>query len=154
MDSVLIVFVIWSIGQQKALTLLHPHSKIILDEAVHLDSDFLAKSNIMDYSCVFPFRPQPCDSCLHRLLLGVCEENKVLACGLVDTIGMYQLLRPRNKTTQYTAGSYTFAKTLEYKAKQGLNSAKEVTVIPPIEYQHRFVNAMESYFLSSPGEYK
>ncbi|CAL1702515.1 unnamed protein product [Somion occarium] len=110
----------WIEGQQKALTLLHPHSKIILDEAVHLDSDFLAKSNIMDYS----------------LLLGVCEENKVLACGLVDTIG-----------------SYTFAKTLEYKAKQGLNSAKEVTVIPPIEYQHRFVNAMESYFLSSPDRW-
>ena len=48
-------------------------------------------------------------------------------------------------------GSYTFAKTLEYKAKQGLNSGKEVTVIPPIEYQERFVKALDGYFLACPG---
>lgn len=49
------------------------------------------------------------------------------------------------------AGSYTFAKTLEYKAKQNLKSGKEVTVIPPNEYQARFVNAMDGYFLACPG---
>ena len=49
------------------------------------------------------------------------------------------------------AGSYTFAKTLEYKAKQGLNSGKEVTVVPPNEYQERFVSAMDDYFLACPG---
>lgn len=51
------------------------------------------------------------------------------------------------------AGSYTFAKTLEYKAKQGLNanSGKETTVVPPAEYQERFVNALESYFYACPG---
>lgn len=51
-------------------------------------------------------------------------------------------------------GSYTFAKTLEYKAKQGLNSGngKEVTVIPPAEYQERFTNALEKYFLACPGK--
>lgn len=48
-------------------------------------------------------------------------------------------------------GSYTFAKTLEYKAKQGLHSGKEVTVIPPNEYQERFVNAMDNYFVPCPG---
>ena len=50
-------------------------------------------------------------------------------------------------------GSYTFAKTLEYKAKQGLNSGsgKEVTVVPPNEYQERFVSAMDDYFLACPG---
>lgn len=48
-------------------------------------------------------------------------------------------------------GSYTFAKTLEYKAKQNLKSGKEVTVIPPNEYQVRFVNAMDGYFLACPG---
>jgi hypothetical protein len=42
---------------------------------------------------------------------------------------------------------------LEYKAKQGLNSGKDLTVIPPAEYQERFIRAMESYFLVSPGEY-
>lgn len=50
-----------------------------------------------------------------------------------------------------STGSYTFAKTLEYKAKQGLNSSKEVTVVPPNEYQERFVNAMDDYFLACPG---
>lgn len=48
-------------------------------------------------------------------------------------------------------GSYTFAKTLEYKAKQGLNSGKEVTVVPPHEYQERFLNAMDNYFVACPG---
>ena len=56
-------------------------------------------------------------------------------------------------------GSYTFAKTLEYKAKQGLNNqlnsgAKEVTVIPPQEYHDRFVKAIESYFNACPGEFE
>ena len=51
-------------------------------------------------------------------------------------------------------GSYTFAKTLEYKAKQNLKSGKEVTVIPPNEYQARFMNAMDGYFLACPGKQK
>ncbi|KAL4265488.1 PIPK domain-containing protein [Pleurotus pulmonarius] len=110
----------WIEGQQRTLTLVQPHSKAILREAIRNDAEFLAKSNIMDYS----------------LLLGVDEENKQIACGLVDTIG-----------------SYTFAKTLEYKAKQGLNSGKEVTVIPPAEYQERFVNALERYFLPCPDKW-
>ncbi|KAI0643396.1 hypothetical protein C8Q79DRAFT_1074629 [Trametes meyenii] len=110
----------WIEGQQRALTLVRPHSKVILQEAVKADCDFLAKSNIMDYS----------------LLLGINEENKQMVCGLVDTIG-----------------SYTFAKTLEYKAKQGLNSGKEVTVVPPNEYQERFVSAMDNYFLACPDKW-
>lgn len=61
-------------------------------------------------------------------------ERKEIACGLVDTIG-----------------SYTFAKTLEYKAKQGLNSGKDTTVIPPTEYQERFISALDGYFLACPG---
>ncbi|KAF5373740.1 hypothetical protein D9758_000701 [Tetrapyrgos nigripes] len=112
----------WIEGQQQSLTLVCPHSKIILREAIKSDADFLSKSNIMDYS----------------LLLGVDSEHKQIACGLVDTIG-----------------SYTFAKTLEYKAKQGLQSAvgKEVTVVPPAEYQERFVNALERYFLACPDKW-
>ncbi|KAJ7826005.1 hypothetical protein B0H14DRAFT_1278453 [Mycena olivaceomarginata] len=110
----------WIEGQQRTLTLVRPHSKVVLHEAIKSDAEFLAKSNIMDYS----------------LLLGVDQERKEIVCGLVDTIG-----------------SYTFAKTLEYKAKQGLNgnSGKEVTVIPPTEYQERFVSALEGYFLACPG---
>lgn len=37
-------------GQQKALILLQPRSKSVLKEAIRSDADFLAKSNIMDYS--------------------------------------------------------------------------------------------------------
>jgi hypothetical protein len=70
-----------------------------------------------------------------RLLLGIDEERKQIHCGLVDTIG-----------------SYTFAKTLEYKAK-GLSGkeGKNITVIPPQEYQERFVSALDSYFMACPG---
>ncbi|KAG7092023.1 hypothetical protein E1B28_008405 [Marasmius oreades] len=111
----------WIEGQQQTLTLVRPHSKLVLREAIRSDADFLARSNIMDYS----------------LLLGVDTKNKEIACGLVDTIG-----------------SYTFAKTLEYKAKQGLGAGgKEVTVIPPAEYQERFVSALERYFLACPDKW-
>ncbi|KAH8105226.1 hypothetical protein BXZ70DRAFT_919923 [Cristinia sonorae] len=110
----------WIEGQQRALTLVHPHSKAILTEAIRSDCEFLARSNIMDYS----------------LLVGICQERKHIYCGLVDAIG-----------------SYTFAKTLEYKAKQGLSTGKEVTVIPPVEYQDRFVNAMDNYFLACPDKW-
>lgn len=108
----------WLEGQKKALILLHPHSKTILEEGISADADFLASANIMDYS----------------LLLGVDSEQRHLACGLVDTIG-----------------SYTFAKTLEYKAKQ--NIRKEVTVVPPTAYRDRFVHAINSYFVACPDKW-
>lgn len=61
-------------------------------------------------------------------------------------------LRPLTTTITTTSiGSYTFAKTLEYKVKQGVNAGKEVTVVPPNEYQERFVSAMDDYFLACPG---
>ncbi|KAF5320160.1 hypothetical protein D9611_010357 [Ephemerocybe angulata] len=111
----------WIEGQQKTLMLVRPYSKRIIQEAIRNDAEFLAKSNIMDYS----------------LLLGVDETKKEIACGLVDTIG-----------------SYTFAKTIEYKAKQGLQSGnKEVTVMPPADYQERFVRALEGYFVACPDKW-
>ena len=69
-----------------------------------------------------------------RLLLGVDEEGKQIHCGLVDTIG-----------------SYTFAKTLEYKAKGLSKEGKDITVVPPHEYQERLVSALDSYFMACPG---
>ena len=53
-----------------------------------------------------------------------------------------------------TIGSYTFAKTLEYKAK-GLSGkeGKNITVVPPHEYQERFVSALDSYFMACPGTF-
>lgn len=112
----------WIEVQKQAPILLCGHSAHILREGLRADAEFLAKSNIMDYS----------------LLLGVDEKKCQIACGLVDTIG-----------------SYTFAKTLEYKAKHNLSTVKgkEVTVIPPTEYQHRFTTALESYFLICPDRW-
>ena len=87
------------------------------------------------------------------MLLGVDEEKKQIACGLVDTIGMPSpISRNFEETTRTFTGSYTFAKTLEYKAKQGLQSGKEVTVIPPAEYRDRFVSVLEGYFIACPGQ--
>ena len=37
-------------GQKKSPILVHPHSKRVLDVAIHTDADFLSRSNIMDYS--------------------------------------------------------------------------------------------------------
>ena len=42
----------WIEGQQKTLMLVRPHSKKVLEEAIRSDAEFLAKSNIMDYSYV------------------------------------------------------------------------------------------------------
>ena len=88
------------------------------------------------------------------MLLGVDEEKKQIACGLVDTIGIpNSITRTRPELIfLILSGSYTFAKTLEYKAKQGLQSGKEVTVIPPAEYRDRFVSGLEGYFIACPGQ--
>jgi 1-phosphatidylinositol-3-phosphate 5-kinase len=106
---------------------------------------FVPSSSTIPYSCL-------------SLLLGVDQERKQIACGLVDTIGAslrtLHRLCPGLLTCCLT-GSYTFAKTLEYKAKQGLtgNSGKEVTVMPPTEYQDRFVSALDGYFVACPGAF-
>lgn len=42
----------WIEGASRALLLVRPHSKLILQEAVKCDAEFLAKANIMDYSYV------------------------------------------------------------------------------------------------------
>jgi Phosphatidylinositol-4-phosphate 5-Kinase len=43
------------VGQQGTPMLVQPHSKIILREAIKSDTEFLSKSNIMDYSYVLFF---------------------------------------------------------------------------------------------------
>jgi hypothetical protein len=87
-----------------------------------------------------------------RLLLGVDETKKEIACGLVDTIGAFlKLIPPAGVSNPALPGSYTFAKTLEYKAKNGLQPGKEVTVLPPADYQERFVKTLEGYFVACPG---
>ena len=43
-------FISLSVGQQKTLMLVHPHSKEVLRAAIRSDAEFLSRSNIMDYS--------------------------------------------------------------------------------------------------------
>ncbi|KAF9005762.1 hypothetical protein BDZ89DRAFT_1079975 [Hymenopellis radicata] len=70
----------------------------------------------------------------YSLLLGVDNEKGEIVGGIVDTIG-----------------SYTFAKTLEYNLKaNAARKPEEVTVVPPTEYQDRFVTAMGKYFTECP----
>ncbi|KAH9009677.1 hypothetical protein EDB83DRAFT_2234670 [Lactarius deliciosus] len=71
----------WIEGQQRALTLVNPVSKMILQEAVRADCDFLSNGNIMDY--ILPFT----------------SLRKQIHCGLVDTIGSYMFA----KTLEYKA---------------------------------------------------
>ena len=40
-------------GQQRTVTLVRPHSKLVLREAIKSDAEFLSRSNIMDYSYVY-----------------------------------------------------------------------------------------------------
>jgi hypothetical protein len=75
--------------------LIQPHSKTILRDGIKSDSEFLSRSNIMDYSYVYLlytfFKEISCPSpflFILSLLLGVDEEKKEIACGLVDTIGI------------------------------------------------------------------
>ncbi|KZS95319.1 hypothetical protein SISNIDRAFT_484174 [Sistotremastrum niveocremeum HHB9708] len=114
----------WVQSQKTTPLFVQPHSLHVLLEAVKADAEFLAKCFIMDYS----------------LLVGIDRSRLQLVCGLVDTIG-----------------SFSLAKTLEWKFKQSLNnsltSGKEVTVIPPHEYQERFVRAMNCYFIPCPDKW-
>jgi 1-phosphatidylinositol-3-phosphate 5-kinase len=41
------------IDQQKTLTLIRPYSKVLLQDAIKNDAEFLSKSNIMDYSLAY-----------------------------------------------------------------------------------------------------
>lgn len=61
----------WIEGQQRALLLLQPHAKRVLQEAVQADADFLARSNIMDYSFVsFAFAALRSTDSLAQSLVG------------------------------------------------------------------------------------
>ncbi|RUS13321.1 hypothetical protein BC937DRAFT_95501, partial [Endogone sp. FLAS-F59071] len=63
-------FLMWFfslLGRFKTLLLIYSHSKRIIRESIHNDTQFLADANIMDYS----------------LLVGVDDERKELIVGIV-----------------------------------------------------------------------
>lgn len=133
--------------------LVPPHSKLILREAVQNDSDFLAKSNIMDYSLVW-------SSLVIVSILSSfigCSLESMKSVNKSPVVWWIPLVRENFPfflvllAQLLCIGSYTFAKTLEYKAKQGLKGGNDVTVIPPAEYQERFIKALDGYFMACPG---
>ncbi|KAH9272103.1 hypothetical protein BASA83_005692 [Batrachochytrium salamandrivorans] len=114
----------WNAGQYKSLLRLFAHSKRILIESVHNDTDFLCKAKVMDYS----------------LLVGVKDDTKELVVGIVDFIAPFnwsKMLEMQGKATiQSTIGS-----------------GKAVTVMPPDQYRDRFREAMEHNFLMVPDKW-
>ncbi|XP_045464624.1 1-phosphatidylinositol 3-phosphate 5-kinase [Harmonia axyridis] len=101
-----------------------PHSKAVLAAAIENDTDFLASQSVMDYS----------------LLVGLDSEKKELVLGIIDYIR-----------------TFTWDKKLEtiFK-KSGIlgGQGKQPTIISPIEYQKRFIEAMHKYFLEVPDHWE
>ncbi|XP_044763369.1 1-phosphatidylinositol 3-phosphate 5-kinase [Coccinella septempunctata] len=101
-----------------------PHSKAVLAAAIENDTDFLASQSVMDYS----------------LLVGLDMEKKELVLGIIDYIR-----------------TFTWDKKLEtiFK-KSGIlgGQGKQPTIISPIEYQKRFIEAMHKYFLEVPDHWE
>lgn len=58
-------YTLFTPGQQRAPLLIQPHSGYILHEAIKVDAEFLAKSNIMDYSYVSSAYTPVIDSIRH-----------------------------------------------------------------------------------------
>ncbi|KAF9942160.1 hypothetical protein BGZ67_002796 [Mortierella alpina] len=85
--------------------LIYSHSKKIIRESLVNDTEFLAASNIMDYS----------------LLVGVDDERKELVVGIVDFIGAYtwsKRIESRGKTTLRGAkDNVTVLPPQQYKAR-------------------------------------
>ncbi|CAM0882758.1 unnamed protein product [Alopecurus aequalis] len=95
-----------------------------LERAVWNDTSFLASVDVMDYS----------------LLVGIDEEKKELAIGIIDYLRQY-----------------TWDKQLEtwVKASGILGGPKNEapTVISPLQYKKRFRKAMSKYFLTVPDQW-
>ncbi|ORX36029.1 hypothetical protein BD324DRAFT_520177 [Kockovaella imperatae] len=94
----------WLEGQTKSPILLHPHAKWILQEAISLDTRFLSRESIMDYS----------------LLLGLDEKRKELVVGLVDAIGsfdFFKTIESRGKLALTRGGEVTVIPPDQYRKR-------------------------------------
>ncbi|XP_050432860.1 putative 1-phosphatidylinositol 3-phosphate 5-kinase isoform X2 [Adelges cooleyi] len=100
-----------------------PHSKIILNQAINDDAEFLTKQLVMDYS----------------LLVGLDEDSGELVLGIIDYI----------RTFTWDKRLETMVKKSGLLGGQG----KLPTIISPEEYKNRFVAAMNLYFLSVPNRW-
>lgn len=99
------------------------HSKKFLQASIWNDTLFLFKMNVMDYS----------------LLVGINEEGQEIRVGIVDYLR-----------------SFTWDKKLESWVKEsGLlgGGGKEPTIVSPKQYQTRFRDSMDKYFLMVPDKW-
>jgi 1-phosphatidylinositol-3-phosphate 5-kinase len=91
----------WEQSYQNRL-LIHPHHKMVLREAIAADTEFLAKNNVMDYSC----------------LVGVDDKEKTLTAGLIDCIGTYSLAKlVESNSKRVLQGERTVIPPDEYAAR-------------------------------------
>ncbi|XP_025408093.1 putative 1-phosphatidylinositol 3-phosphate 5-kinase isoform X2 [Sipha flava] len=102
---------------------VHPHSKIILNQAINDDAEFLTTQLVMDYS----------------LLVGLDEDSGELVLGIIDYI----------RTFTWDKKIETMVKKSGLLGGQG----KLPTIVSPEEYKNRFVAAMNLYFLSVPNRW-
>ncbi|KAK4522106.1 uncharacterized protein ATC70_004645 [Mucor velutinosus] len=77
-----------------------------------------------------------CNIMDYSLLVGIDQSNSEMTVGIVDFIG-----------------AYTWYKKLESKSKSTLQPRKEVTVVPPDQYKHRFCREVCDYFVAVPGKF-
>ncbi|XP_021945128.2 1-phosphatidylinositol 3-phosphate 5-kinase isoform X2 [Folsomia candida] len=102
---------------------IRPHTKTVLSLALSNDSRFLASQLVMDYS----------------LLVGLDDKNGTLVVGIIDYI----------RTFTWDKKIETFVKSSGILGGQG----KTPTVVSPTEYQTRFCEAMDRYFLLVPDRW-
>lgn len=102
---------------------VHPHSKIILNQSINDDAEFLTSQLVMDYS----------------LLVGLDEDSGELVLGIIDYI----------RTFTWDKKIETMVKKSGLLGGQG----KLPTIISPEEYKNRFIAAMNLYFLSVPNRW-
>jgi 1-phosphatidylinositol-3-phosphate 5-kinase len=102
---------------------IRPHTKTVLTTALNNDSRFLSSQMVMDYS----------------LLVGFDEQKNELVVGIIDYI----------RTFTWDKKIETFVKSSGILGGQG----KMPTVVSPEEYQTRFCEAMDRYFLLVPDRW-
>lgn len=100
-----------------------PHSKTVLMQAIHNDTQFLSSQCVMDYS----------------LLVGLDENSKELVVGIIDYI----------RTFTWDKKIETMVKKSGLLGGQG----KQPTIVSPEEYRDRFIAAMHRYFLPVPDRW-
>ncbi|KAK7868872.1 hypothetical protein R5R35_014195 [Gryllus longicercus] len=103
---------------------VYPHSKAVLMQAIHSDTEFLAAQAVMDYS----------------LLVGLDQERHELVVGIIDYIRTF-------------TWDKKLEAMVKYYGQLGGGQARLPTVVSPEVYRNRFIDAMHRYFLPVPDRW-